>query len=240
MMDDDSPFWATPPYILLTDVLQLDKVEPWNVDVGKLVGGFLDEMKRLGDIDFRISGNALYSASVIFMRKTRELVELGFLSPEEDGDDDELVIPLIRPPFRLTNRRVTLEELLVAMDHVLSKGPRRRSTPTKRRYSTKADPLTFQMNIDQANIEETIADVYEDLCRIMKVGDVAKFIDVLMNNTRREIVRVFFSLLFLFGRAYIDLWMDEESVIWVKLMDPPQVTDEDEPSEEEIQPEIKT
>jgi segregation and condensation protein A len=240
MMDDDSPFWATPPYILLTDVLQLDKVDPWNVDVGKLVVGFLDEMKRLGDIDFRISGNALYSASVIFMRKTRELVELGLLPPEDEEDDGELVIPLIRPPFRLTNRRVTLEELLVAMDHVLSKGPRGRSTPARRKYSLKADPLTFQMNIDQANIEDTIADVYEDLHRIMKVGEVSKFIDVLMNNTRQEIVRVFFSLLFLFGRAYIDLWMDEESVIWVKLQEPPKVSDEDESPEEEIQPEIKT
>lgn len=240
MMDDDSPFWATPPYILLTDVLQLDKVEPWNVDVGKLVVGFLDEMKRLGDIDFRISGNALYSASVIFMRKTRELVELGLIPPEEDEDDSELVIPLIHPPFRLTNRRVTLEELLVAMDHVLSKGVRQRSTPTKRKYSTKADPLTFQMNIDQANIEETIADVYEDLHRIMKVGDVSRFTDVLMNNTRQEIVRVFFSLLFLFARAYIDIWMDEESVIWVKLQEPPEFIEEDESSEEEVQPEIKT
>ena len=240
MMDDDSPFWATPPYILLTDVLQLDKVDPWNVDVGKLVGGFLDEMKRLGDIDFRISGNALYSASVIFMRKTRELVELGLLPPEEEEDEGDLVIPLIRPPFRLTNRRVTIEELLVAMDHVLSKGSRQRSTPTKRRYSSKADSLTFQMNIDQANIEETIADVYEDLCRILKVGEVSKFVDVLMNNTRQEIVRVFFSLLFLFARAYIDIWMDEESVIWVKLQDPPEVTEDDETPEEEIQPEIKT
>ena len=240
MMDDDSPFWATPPYILLTDVLQLDKVEPWNVDVGKLVVGFLDEMKRLGDIDFRISGNALYSASVIFMRKTRELVELGLIPPEQDEDDSELVIPLIHPPFRLTNRRVTLEELLVAMDHVLSKGVRQRSTPTKRKYSTKADPLTFQMNIDQANIEETIADVYEDLHRIMKVGDVSRFTDVLMNNTRQEIVRVFFSLLFLFARAYIDIWMDEESVIWVKLQEPPEFIEEDESSEEEVQPEIKT
>lgn len=239
-MDDDSPFWATPPYILLTDVLQLDKVEPWNVDVGKLVVGFLDEMKRLGDIDFRISGNALYSASVIFMRKTRELVELGLLPPEEEEDEGDLVIPLIRPPFRLTNRRVTLEELLVAMDHVLSKGARRRSTPTKRKYSTKADPLTFQMNIDQANIEETIADVYGDLCRIMKIGEVSKFVDVLMSNTRQEIVRVFFSLLFLFGRAYIDLWMDEKGVIWIKLQELPKITDEEEPPEEEIQPEIKT
>jgi len=240
MMDDDSPFWATPPYILLTDVLQLDKVNPWNVDVGKLVGGFLDEMKRLGDIDFRISGNALYSASVIFMRKTRELVELGLLPPDEEEDEGDMVIPLIRPPFRLTNRRVTIEELLVAMDHVLSKGARQRSLPAKRKYSSKADPMTFQMTVDQANVEETIADVYEDLCRIMKVGEVSKFVDVLMNNTRQEIVRVFFSLLFLFARSYIDIWMDEKSVIWVKLQEPPKFTAEDEPPVEEIQSEIKT
>jgi segregation and condensation protein A len=241
MMSDDSPFWATPPYILLTDVLQLDKVEPWNVDVGKLVGGFLDEMKRLGDIDFRISGNALYSASVIFMRKTRELVQLGLLPPEEDDDDGEIEIPLIRPPFRLTNRRVTLEELLVAMDHVLSKGTRQRYTPTKKKYRPKTDPLTFQVNIDQANIEETIADVYKDICNIMKIGDEAKFVEILMNNTRQEIVRVFFSLLFLFARAYIDIWMDENEVIWVRLLEPPKISDDDEEvSEEEIQPEIKT
>ncbi|MFW9808075.1 MAG: hypothetical protein ACFFE6_01735 [Candidatus Thorarchaeota archaeon] len=239
MMDDDSPFWATPPYILLTDVLQLDKVEPWNVDVGKLVAGFLDEMKRLGDIDFRISGNALYSASVIFMRKTRELVQLGLLPPEEDEGEGELEIPLIRPPFRLTNRRVTIEELLIAMDHVLSKGDRQRSTPIKQRYRAKSSPLTFQVNIDQANIEETIADVYHDVCKIMKIGEVTKFVDILMNNTRQEIVRVFFSLLFLFARAYIDIWMDEKSVIWVKLVEPPEITD-DEPSEEEIQPGIET
>jgi hypothetical protein len=173
------------------------------------------------------------------MRKTRELVELGLLPPDEEEEDGDLVIPLIRPPFRLTNRRVTLEELLVAMDHVLSKGVRQRSTPTKRKYSVKADPLTFQMNIGRANIEETIAEVYGDLCRIMKIGDVSKFIDVLMNNTRREIVRVFFSLLFLFGRAFIDLWMDDEGVIWIKLLEPPEVTDEEETPEEEIQPEIE-
>ena len=237
MMEDDSPFWATPPYILLTDVLQLDKVEPWNIDVGKLVVGFLDEMKRLGDIDFRISGNALYSASVIFMRKTRELVELGFLAPEEE-EDEELVIPLIHPPFRLTNRRVTLEELLVAMDRVLGKEPRIQGIPARKKYSSKADPLTFQLNIDQANIEETIADVYEDLCRIMKAGDVSRFVDVLMNNTRQEIVRVFFSLLFLYARTYIDLWMDEEGIIWVRLQNPPEIKKEDEPPEDEIQPEI--
>jgi segregation and condensation protein A len=233
MMEDDSPFWATPPYILLTDVLQLDKVEPWNVDVGKLVVGFLNEMKRMGDIDFRISGNALYSASVIFMRKTRDLVQLGILPPEVDEDEEELEIPLIRPPFRLTNRRVTIEELLIAMDHMLSKEPRRRSTSTKRLARTKADPITFTMNVDQANIEATIADVYEDLQEILQIGEISKFKDILMNNTRREIVRVFFSILFLFARGFIDIWMDDD-VIWIKMVKPPEIEKEEDETVEPV------
>ena len=98
MSEERGPFWTEPPYILLTDVLQLDKVEPWNVDVGHLIGSFLQEMKLLGDIDFRVSGSALYSASVIFMKKTRELVQLGILPPDEGDENEELVIPLIRPP----------------------------------------------------------------------------------------------------------------------------------------------
>jgi segregation and condensation protein A len=234
MMDEDSPFWATPPYILLTDVLQLDKIEPWNVDVGKLVVGFLNEMKRLGDIDFRISGNALYSASVIFMRKTRELVQLGILPPETE-DDGDFEIPLIRPPFRLTNRRVTIEELLIAMDQVLSKEPRMRTASTKQKYRGKGDPLTFTMDIDQANIEETIAEVYKDLQQLVRIGDIVKFTDILVNNTRKEIVRVFFSLLFLYARSFIDIWMDEDNTIMLKMLEPPKIKGK----AKEARPEIK-
>ena len=234
--DENAPFWANPPYILLTDVLQLDKVEPWNVDVGKLVAGFIREMRRLGDIDFRISGSALYSASVIFMRKTRELVQLGILPPEDADDDEELVIPLIRPPFRVSNQRVTLQELLIAMDRVLSKGPRQRPVPRKKRYRPSGEPMDFKMEATRADVEENITEVYDDLMKLMKMGETAKFVDILMNNTRKEIVRVFFALLHLFARAYIDIWMDEEDIIWVKMLTPPPPEEE----KEEVQPSIET
>ncbi len=234
MSNEDIPFWAAPPYILLTDVLQLDKVKPWNVDIGKLVSGFLLEMKRLGDIDFRVSGSALYSASVIFMKKTRELIEMGVLPPEEDEEED-LVIPLIRPPFRISNQRVTFEELLIAMDRVLSKGVRSRPAPGKRRYRSRADPLSFQVEATRVDVEENIAEVYEDLSKIMKMDETARFVDVLMNNTRREIVRVFFALLHLYARAFIDIWMDEKQVIWVRMLPPPPLEDIED-DVEEIQP----
>jgi len=226
-MNDESPFWITPPYILLTDVLQLDKVEPWNVDVGKLVAAFLREMKRIGDIDFRVSGNALYSASVIFMKKTRDLVELGILPPEEDVDDDEFEIPMIQPPFRLTNRRVTLQELLLAMDKMLTKGVRSRASPTRSKVRSKVDPLTFKMEVEKANVEENIGEVLEDLRRLMKVGETVRFTDILINHTRREIVRVFFALLHLYARMFIDIWEDENGIIQVQLLDPPPVEEEE-------------
>lgn len=225
MSQDDLPFWAAPPFILLTDVLQLDKVDPWKVDVGKLVGSFLEEMRRGGDIDFRVSGNALYSASVIFMRKTRELVQLGHLPPEEEEEEEIIKIPLIRPPFRLTNQRVTLEELLVAMDRVLSKGVRQRRPPTKRRAKVKADPISFRIDVARANIEDSIARVYGDLFEMIEVGEKVNFMDILVNNTRVEVVRIFMALLHLFARAYIDLWVDEEGEIWILMMEPPK--DED-------------
>lgn len=219
----ENPFWTVPPYILLTDVLQLDKVEPWNIDVGKLVAGFLQEMKNLGDIDFRVSGSALYSASVIFMRKTRDLVELGVL-PEERalGDEDVVIVPNIRPPFRLVNRQVTLQELLVAMDRVLSRGFREREIPARRRTGLQVDALEMRVETERADVEENIAEVYADLRKIMGTGEMAKFTDVLLNNTRREVVRVFFALLHLYGRAFIDIWVDDESVIWIELREPPE------------------
>jgi chromatin segregation and condensation protein Rec8/ScpA/Scc1 (kleisin family) len=204
----------------------LDKVEPWNVDVGRLIGSFLQEMKLLGDIDFRISGSALYSASVIFMKKTRELVQLGILPPEQEGDDEELVIPLIRPPFRLSNRRVTLEELLVAMDRVLTKGVRSRPSPRSRASTIRSGPSSIKMEIDEATVEEIISEIYADLNGMMKINEVSRFVDILMNNSRTEIVRTFFALLHLFGRGYVDIWMDDEEIIWVKLLSPPEESEE--------------
>ncbi len=221
MSDEDKiPFWAEPPYILLTDVLQLDRVEPWNVDVGKLVTGLLQEMKRLGDIDFRVSGNALYSASVIFMKKTMDLVQIGLISPESDTQDDaELEIPLIRPPFRLTNRRVTLEELLAAMDRVLSKGIRGRAPSVSKRATRRmVEPLTLEFDSQETNVEENIKEVYQDICEMLEIGKVSQFEDILVRNTRIEIVRVFLALLHLYARGLIDMWVDDNEIIWIKLI----------------------
>jgi chromatin segregation and condensation protein Rec8/ScpA/Scc1 (kleisin family) len=76
--------------------------------------------------------------------------------------------------------------------------------------------------VNRANVEENIAEVLADLRKMMKIGEIVRFRDILLNNTRKEIVRVFFALLHLFARAYIDIWEDEKGVIQVQLLEPPE------------------
>ena len=172
------------------------------------------------------------------MKKTRDLVELGILPPQEDTDDDDFEIPMIHAPFRLTNRRVTLQELLIAMDRVLTKGVRSRASPTRQKVRSRVDPLTFKMEVDKADVEENIEEVLEDLRNLMKVGETVKFTDILMNRTRREIVRVFFALLHLYARRFIDIWEDEEGIIQVQLLKPPLIKDDDDALEAQAQLEM--
>ena len=161
------------------------------------------------------------------MKKTRELVQLGILPPEAIDGDEDFEIPMIHPPFRLTNRRVTLQELLVAMDRVLTKGVRRRGSPVKRGSRSRVDQVAVRWEVQRANVEENIAEVLADINELMNVGEETKFLDILMNNTRKEIVRVFFAILHLYSRVYLDIWGDEEGTIWVKLLEPPIEDDEE-------------
>jgi chromatin segregation and condensation protein Rec8/ScpA/Scc1 (kleisin family) len=83
------------------------------------------------------------------------------------------------------------------------------------------------MEVERANVEENIGEVLEDLRRLMNVGEVVKFTDLLINHTRREIVRVFFALLHLYARMFIEIWEDENGIIQVQLLDPPPEDDEE-------------
>ena len=95
------------------------------------------------------------------------------------------------------------------------------------------------MDAARADVEENIYSVYMDMRGMMVIGDKAKFTEVLMNNSRSEIVRVFFALLHLFARAFVDIWMDDDEVIWVELLTPPAEDTRLPDEEEEVKPEIR-
>jgi len=56
------PFYYQPPWNILFELHKLERVQPWGINLSFLLMSFLDEMSKLGEVDFRASGMVLDSS----------------------------------------------------------------------------------------------------------------------------------------------------------------------------------
>ena len=99
------PFWFHQPWRVLTDILELQRISPWELDLAELVNGFIGRLLTEEYIDFRICGRALLSAAILLRLKTEYLLEFG--REEEEiirVIEEDIFLPPIRPqPISNTN-----------------------------------------------------------------------------------------------------------------------------------------
>lgn len=225
---DEEEFWLQPPWTLLTDVVKLSKVSPWNIDLDELVHGFLEKMLTLSLVNFRVSGIALLSASILYRMKTELALSLGEGEEESDFSEEFKLLPPIRPPFRLVSRKVTIDELLIALEDAL-----RQEVESKKR-KPKAKPIeleipdvVYEVEPDKAEIEKTLALVYERIRALSHNGEPIRFSQLILERRKIIMIRTFVCILLLSFRGKIDIWQEEPfGEIFVKLLEEEGTDDE--------------
>ena len=111
---------------LLIELVERNKLDPWNIDIVEIVDKYIDTVKGLrGALDLRIPANIILAAAILLRLKSN------FLSLQDYGDNGEapaepapsrpdiIVDPL---SFRLRlppRRKVSLTELLAALDEAM-------------------------------------------------------------------------------------------------------------------------
>jgi len=225
--NDSEPFWLQPPWIILTDTLKLKKINLWNIEIDYLVNGFLEKMLLQDMVNFRISGLALFSASLLYRWKTETLLKKDEEQKLEQSQIEEefKLLPPIIPPFRQTARGISIGELLVALEKVLKEeASGKRRTLLKKNILENIQPLIYAIDPDKTQIEKTLKNIYELIKEKAAADRVVKFSDILPSREKMEIVKTFFCILILGFRGYIDVWQEEEfGEIFIELL-----RDEDE------------
>ncbi len=219
---EDEPFWLQPPWVLLTDTLKLKKINLWNIEIDHLVTGFLEKMLLQETVNFRVSGLALFSASLLYRWKTETLLRR---EEEEDqpqqqiGEEFKLLPPII-PPFRHTSRGISIGELLVALEKVLKEeGSTKRRSLIKKNVLEEIQPLVYAIDPDRTQIERSLKNIYDLIRKKASVDKIVKFSELLPSRDRMEIVKVFFCVLLLGFRGFIDLWQEEDyGEIFIQLL----------------------
>lgn len=192
---------------MLTDILDLQKISPWELDLAELVNGFIGRLLAAEYIDFRICGRALLSAAILLRLKTEYLLEFGReeeLLNEIELEQDVFLLP-IRPPFRQQVRPTSFGELFEALRELVFPPPRRQRIPLSPRLSPA---LVAQLDGTNVELTKSMKLVYEQLIQASRNRHRLSFVEFVQGMTRLDIIRVFLSLLYLMSEGKVRIFQE--------------------------------
>ncbi|PIU59354.1 hypothetical protein COS86_04715 [Candidatus Bathyarchaeota archaeon CG07_land_8_20_14_0_80_47_9] len=190
---------------------KLEKLTPWNINIAYLLGSFLKEMEKTGQVDFRASGVALDSSALIYLMKSKLLLKLEEPPPPPKAPMDFLPPPLFLP-LRHELTSTTIRHLLEVLDDVLKgeKFIRPEKIAEEPLLPTPSEILP-QLDLYLMEIELQMEKLYASLSERVKGAGIVEFSALTKGATRLEAIRTFILLLFLAQGGKISLWQNEES-----------------------------
>ncbi len=206
------PFYLHPPWNILFEFHKLEKLIPWNINIAYLLTSFLQQMEKSGQVDFRASGVALDSSALIYLMKSKLLLELEEPPPPPKNIQDFLPPPLFLP-LRHELTSTTIKHLLEVLDDVL-KGEMlvRLDKPIEEPLLPTPSEILPQLDLYLMQIELQMERLYASLLERVKGAGIIEFSTLTKGTLRLEAIRTFILLLFLAQEGKVDLWQNEESM----------------------------
>ena len=244
--------WQT----LLYQLVDTHQMDPWDVDVALLSKKFLEMVKKLKELDFRISGKVVLAAAILLKMKSTRFVseditnfdsilhstdngEIGLL---DDGDMTfmdyspilqtklENWVPNLLPRTpQQRKRKVSIFDLVNALEKALE---------VKNRRVFRIDsPTESRPLVHHRDISLVIKDVYEQVLNYLNMHDKLIFTNLVPQNASKDDkVLTFIPLLHLRNQQKVDLLQEIHfGEIEIQLMkeniDKPIIYEEPKPQE---------
>ena len=186
-------------------ILLAQDMDPWDIDIVKLSNRFTAYIKKIREMNLRVPARIILAASIIYRMKCDALflqemedsaadMQAELLDSESDAEMmEQIYIPPIRLPLRRqVKRRITLEELVEALNKAMR---------VKKRRELR-EMITLELN--QKDLTEHIEKLYQKILEFLEKEGLVFFSELVGSKPKEAVIRDFTSLLHL---------MNEERVI---------------------------
>ena len=201
----EKPTWKT----LLVNTVRSEDMDPWSIDVSTITSKYAERLKKMRLIDFRVPANAVLASAILvrFKSDSWDLVPKEVSAGESLEEYEDLGLfefPELETTQRLTTRRVTLEELIQAVEQVMVK--------TKKKAESRKIPVeVMEFTIgEKEEFQKGAEEVYKRVLEKADSEDLALFSDILEEKTKAETVRVLLSLLHLACEDRVSVWQEKQ------------------------------
>lgn len=216
---------------LIYDLINSEQLDPWDIDISLLAQKYLERIRNLEEANFFVSSKVLLAASLLLRIKSEivlnqdlpALDELLQGKKEEKRYAQERIeldedVPFLIPRTPLPRfRRVTLEELMRALDTAIKTETRRIKREILFRQQEREIGIALPKR--SFNLQDKIRDLYRKLEHIFSTreGKLA-FSELTATHTREERIVHFVALLHLDTQQRV--WLEQErhfEEIWIWL-----------------------
>ncbi|MCX6776446.1 MAG: ScpA family protein [Candidatus Micrarchaeota archaeon] len=207
---------------MLFDLVVSEKLDPWNIDLVDIASKYLERVRKLQKLDLRVPANLILAASILLRFKSDALrFEEEEQVVEQQTFIDETQAPVEIPMLSLRTRiprkrKVTLNELMTALEEVFEDQKRRQEKPV-----IKGNMV---INIPKYNITRQMNEIFARVKKTADASGLVTFSSLLEEKSRKEIIYTLLPLLHLaqegklslfqekfFGEIFIQLPVDEHA-----------------------------
>ena len=196
------------PIQTLLELVQQHKLDPWDIDIEKLAGLYIQRIREIVEVDLRASGRALLSSSVLLRIKSDYALN-GHgtqVSAEELDDLLDLNLPDLGQIniIQTTPRKITLAELLGALREALAEIPEKKPI-----VSRKMEKVFQTVDEYEINIIKHMAMLHKRILDLLKSGNNLTLLTLVEERTKVAIARMLLLLLYLCAEGKITLEQPE-------------------------------
>ena len=184
-------------------------MNPWDIDLVVLSERFMDYIKNTKKEDLRIPAKIILTAAILYRMKvdTFKIVDdegveetnaqeeaYNLETGNEKIDVSDIKIPPISVPiFRKPQGKVTLDELINALDNAMTIKNRREAREV------------FQIDLLGEDITDNIEELFEKICDKIGMDNILKFSSIVDLSDKKKVIRNFNSMLHLSNQERVSI-----------------------------------
>jgi len=203
---------------MLLDLVASEKLDPWNIDIVDVAERYLHRIKNLQMMDLHVPANLILAASILLRFKSEALK---FEEEEQIVEQEVFIeeqkipveIPMLSLKTRITpKRRVTLDELVNALEEVFEEQKAREEKPVMKE--------NLIINLPKYDISERMNLIFDKVKRLADEKGLVTFSSLLKEKTRQEIIFTLLPILHLAQDEKITVFQEKFfGEIFIQLME---------------------
>jgi segregation and condensation protein A len=204
----EKPEWKE----ILVDVVKNQNLDPWDIDLSLISQKYLEQVKELKKLNLKVSANVVLASSILLRYKSDSwvLTQQEIIVPIMIPDDiySEPIVPQLESVLRTTTRKVSLEELIAAMEDIMSKEKKKAESQNRLLERIVPDSL-LEMAADSEDFEKKLKDSLEEIKKNIDEENLVLFSDLLENRTSADIINCLIPVLHLANDGKIAVWQEK-------------------------------